>query len=261
MLTCLFRRQLFSRAMLLSAAVGLVLLAQPNAYMLPFLFKGSITNLGYYTDIYIFALDCSSFLTFTPLLAVLPGVLRFCEEVHSGYARMILTRCTKKRYTLSHTAVNALSGGCAVALPLILYAIFSLLCGIPYTEECLTSGHHTPVFNNPLLGSLETSLGGFTCILIIIACGFLFGMVWSTIGLAAAAITPNRYLALGIPLLLFFLLHLGFNAIGLFRYSPTNMILPDVVPSFGFLLTYQGILLLAALAVLFPAMKRRLAYV
>ena len=69
---------------------------------------------------------------------------------------------------------------------------------------------------------------------------------------------PNRYVALCGPFVLFFLMHLVASALQKEKFSPTNTILPDILPSFGFLFLYQAVLLVLGCAAFIFFARRRL---
>ena len=76
---------------------------------------------------------------------------------------------------------------------------------------------------------------------------------------AGTAAVPNRYVALCGPFVLFFLMHLIASALQKEKFSPTNTILPDILPSFGFLFLYQAVLsVLGCAAFIFFARRRLL---
>lgn len=79
------------------------------------------------------------------------------------------------------------------------------------------------------------------------------------IGTALSAAIPNRYVALCGPFVLFYLLHLLTGALDMPEFSPTNTILPDILPSFSFLFVYQGVLLALGTAAFVIFVKRRLS--
>ena len=94
---------------------------------------------------------------------------------------------------------------------------------------------------------------------VIILLAFLFGVVWGVIGTALSAAVPNRYVALCGPFVLFFLMHLVASALQKEKFSPTNTILPDILPSLVFLFLFQaGRLVVGCAALIFFARRRLL---
>ena len=77
----------------------------------------------------------------------------------------------------------------------------------------------------------------------------------------------NGFLAAGLlyaaasgarPFVLFFLMHLVASALQKEKFSPTNTILPDILPSFDFLFLYQAVLLVLGCAAFIFFARRRL---
>ena len=88
--------------------------------------------------------------------------------------------------------------------------------------------------------------------------GFVFGMVWSSIGMMFAAMIPNRYVALGLPVAIFYGANVVLNALNLTKFSPVNMILLDIQDSQAFVLIYQFVLLVVSGVIYILVGNRRL---
>ena len=253
------KRAVCSVGMLLAVIVGLLLLIEPVLDVWRYRLGGGEARTDVLT--YFFsALALGGYLIFTPLLTVLPGVLTFCDEWNTGYVKYILARQRPAHYIVHRLIANAVAGGLATALPPIVFAVSGLFVCEPYTMTDLTAGRLSP-FHETILEPMELTLGGWGCIATICGLAFLFGVVWSTLALGLSACFPNRYVALCAPFILFFALHLAVNACGLWQYSPTNTILPDVLPSFWFVAVYQAVLLTAGVLLCAVAMSRRLRHV
>ena len=111
---------------------------------------------------------------------------------------------------------------------------------------CILLG--TPVTSMDDMYFLENTLWGRSGIMYIwngnlmymmrILIAFLFGCVWSLVGLAVSAFVPNRYVTLVFPFVLYQFLwflfnEMPFNPVYLFRGDS------DCIPSLGFLFAYQ----------------------
>ena len=77
----------------------------------------------------VFSVAVSLFYTLLPLLAILPYGSSFSEEVHSGYIKVVISRCGRRTYFLSKFAAAFVSGGAVIVLPqtvslLICAAVF-----------------------------------------------------------------------------------------------------------------------------------------
>lgn len=250
------KRALFSVGMLLSVIIGLILLFEPVLHDFLASLKYGVS--GDYINFFFSSLALGGYLIFTPLMTVLPATITFCDELNTGYVKYILVRKKQNRYILSRMTANALAGGIATALPLLLLAVLMLPVTGPYTIERLESGSFSPL-HQTIFADIELVWGGYLCVLVIVLLGFVFGVVWSTLGLGISALIPNRYVALCAPFILFFALHIGCNALGLYEFTPANTILPDILPSFWFLAVYQLVLLVTGVLLSWFAVKRRLA--
>lgn len=247
------KSQLFSTGMLISLLLGLVLLIEPQYQY--FFYFARWDNKSDYLNFFFSSLALGGYLIFTPIITVMPGAFRFCDEYNSGYLRFMLVRSkSRRKYMFARLFSNAVSGGVANALPLAVFALIMLIFCAPYTPN----GHSQTPFDGTILEPLETFAGGLGIVGVIILLAFLFGIVWGVVGTALSAAVPNRYVALCGPFVLFFLIHLVANALGAERFSPTNTILPDILPSFGFLFLYQTVLLVLGCAAFIFFARRRL---
>lgn len=242
--------------MILSVVIGLIFLISPQfGYICGILFK-DYQKTDEYINFYFTALTTGGFLIFTPFITVLPCVISFCDEYNSGYMRLILIRTSRKKYLIKRSFSNAVTGGAATALPMLIFWFITLICANPYIPGI--RGEYSSPLDHTFLAPLLKLGGGNVVILILIALGFLFGVVWSTIGLCFATIFPNRYVALCCPFILFYTIHVICGMFDAYTLSPVNTILPDILPSWGYLFIYQAVLLLLALLFYFIGAQRRL---
>lgn len=247
------KSQLFSTGMLISLLLGLVLLVEPQYQY--FLYFARWDNKADYINFFFSSLALGGYLIFTPIITVMPGVFRFCDEYNSGYLRFMLVRSkSRRKYMFSRLFSNAVCGGAANALPLAVFALIMLIFCDPYVPN----GHSKTPLDGSILQPFENVAGGLGLVGVIILLAFLFGVVWGVIGTALSAAVPNRYVALCGPFVLFFLMHLVASALPKEKFSPTNTILPDILPSFGFLFLYQAVLLVLGCAAFIFFARRRL---
>lgn len=254
------KRTTISFGMLLAILIGLVLLIEPVTSSISLAFRTDALAKDNYLNFIFSSMALGGFLIFTPVITVLPGVITFCDEYNTGYVKYILVRKRVNHYLRNRYMANGLAGGIATALPLVLMTLLSLIVCQPYTADDLNSGRLSP-FHQTIFADVEMVWGGLLCVLIIILLAFVFGVVWSTIGLSISILLPNRYVALCAPFVLFYALHIFFNALQLPQFSPVNTIMPDILPSFWFLAIYQAVLLVASTLLYCFAAKRRLTNV
>lgn len=100
------KSQLFSIGMLISLLLGLVLLVEPQYQY--FLYFARWDNKADYINFFFSSLALGGYLIFTPIITVMPGVFRFCDEYNSGYLRFMLVRSkSRRKYMFSRLFSNA----------------------------------------------------------------------------------------------------------------------------------------------------------
>lgn len=113
-----------------------------------------------------------------------------------------------------------------------------------------------------VFSSIQFICGGALVVLLFLVLAFLFGALWSNIGLCISVFVPNRYVTLITPFAIYFALHILLYRTGvLLLFSPVNMLMPTAafIPDLLFPFAYQGILLLGSFVVYHTAIKRRLS--
>ena len=248
------KRQTFSLGMLLAVLVGLImLLVGKFPELKSFLVSGNKIEYDYLRTLTT-SLTSGGFLVFTPLIVVLPGVIQFCDDYNYGYSRLIITRVSKKNYLLQRYIATIIAGGIACMLPLLVVTIYALI-----TKEAPTE------YNNfsycTLYNRFIEMWDGKAVMFHICLMGFIFGMVWASIGIMFAVIIPNRYVALGLPVAIFFVANIICNLFmdkGGYKFSPVNMIFVDVQDSMVHVIVYQTVLLLVSGIIYLLVGNRRL---
>lgn len=196
---------------------------------------------------------------FAPILAVLPAAALFCEDYNSGYIRSILNRVEKRRYIRETLLCSSIAGGLAVFLPCFLSGLFYLINGKPDTLENVNRWGYSTSFDETVYAQMQYIWGGLLLALMLLLLAFLFGAVWSNVGLLVSVLFPNKYLALAAPFALYFSIHLIFYRLGfLLVLSPVNMLMPNAafIPFILYPLLYET-LLFTLVFVLFSVLIRR----
>lgn len=255
----------FSPAMLVSVTVGILFLTWNRAanlisynakYQAALTFRdmGSI-----FLDDISMSHGLSGYDLFAPIFAVLPAATLFCEDYTSGYLKAILSRVGKKRYIGETLCCSSLAGGLAVFLPCLLSGLFYLVNGKLNFPENRNRWGYSTVFDETVYSEMQYVWGGILLFIMLLALAFLFGAVWSDVGLLLSVLMPNRYLALAAPFALYFSIHLIFYWLGfLLVFSPVNMLMPDTVfiPFQAYPLVCETVLL-AILCILFAKLAER----
>ncbi len=142
-------------------------------------------------------------LALAPLVAVWPFADSYAQDWNTGYIRYVLLRASPARYLTAKALANALAGGLAISLSMVLgvalahliyphnppRAIYATYFG-PHPREVFVEFHVA----RPVLYQL------FLC-----AVGLPFGAAYATLGLALSTVARNRYVALAAPLLLYWI--------------------------------------------------------
>lgn len=258
------RAAIFSPAMLISVLLGLILLLKFHIsnYIWYYIKYGAInfSDIGSTFLNEIFVTDATSgFGLFAPILAVLPATTLFCDDYNSGYIKPILSRIEKKRYIKETVFCSTIAGGLAVFVPTFLTDFLMVICFKPNTLEN-NLGYQT-FLDEGIFANIQFIWGGLLVVFLLLLLSFLFGAVWSNIGLCISAFIPNKYVALATPFALYFSLHLILYKTGsLLLFSPVNMLtaFSDFLPCLPYPFIYQGILLTAATCIFWWGVKRRL---
>ncbi|MDH5506977.1 MAG: hypothetical protein OEZ02_07125 [Anaerolineae bacterium] len=194
-----------------------------------------------------------------PVMAVLPFADSLALDRTRGYLRLVLARVSYGRFLLAKYAAVLLSGGAALALPLVLFFV--------YTNLVLPRGLN-PVVEQQRVLSAPNALGPFgdlyqsapdMYILGLAGMSFVFGAVYAIFGLAVSAASDNRYIALATPFMVFFLAHFILSALGLPNWSPLSPVVPHWLMNITWLqiLLSLGIVLVSS-TVFYVAMAGRM---
>lgn len=254
-----------SPAMLISVCIGVFMLMWQHIFNLIIynLSIGPVTlkEMGsiYLDDIYG-SHALSGFDLFAPILAVLPAATLFCEDYNSGYIKSILNRVEKKQYIQEIAICSSVSGGFAVFLPSLITSIFYIVNGKPNTPENAGINYFT-VFDETVYSQLQFVWDGLLMVILLLVLAFLFGAVWSNVGLCISAFIPNRYIALAAPFALYFITHLIFYRIGfLLVLSPVNMLMPATIfiPNMSYPFVYQIVLFVVVVLIFDRSIRGRL---
>lgn len=205
---CAFQEKFFWISMLLLLAI---------------LFHGMImyTNMDASTgtSTYVYIVNAMALSGFGPFAAVFPSMgysVRFCEEYNSGYFQMIRSRISWKKYASARMVSVGLSGGMIVAIPIMIVCIFAYIKGVPGVPQ------------DGFLQGLQVveyieKYGDLFVLSFKVLLGFLFGVMFSLVGLAFAVWSCNRYVTVIAPFVLYeamwvvFYRYPMFNPIYLYR--------------------------------------------
>lgn len=173
------------------------------------------------------ALRSGAFVLFAPLAAALPYADTYAQERSQKFSRYVLTRTKHKKYLAIKVIVNVLVGGLVVALPMAIFFAFTFfrypqvlppLSGTVYSEDWM----RTPGFLSEIFVPFPNRY-----IFIRITLGFLFGCVYSLLGMSISAFTNNRYIILTFPFISFLILGFFMNFLGIPKYWTAYVLQTD----------------------------------
>lgn len=216
------RKSFRNKAFLFSAAVGLVFVVM-SAYSrisLEFSELGfrafvdrQIEDLGYakypivpMSTLYsewiggeVFSVAVSLFYTLLPLLAILPYGSSFSEEVHSGYIKVLISRCGRRTYFLSKFAAAFVSGGTVIVLP---QTVSLLICAavFPAVKPNVIYHQYLALHHWSMLGRLGNE-HPLLFVLAFLGIDFVFAGLFACLAISAAFFFRSRLAVIAVPFL------------------------------------------------------------
>lgn len=189
-------RSIFSPRMLL--VIIIVFLVQFRPFIQYGVFY-SQTELDY---LYLLTLpsSLSGLAPFAVLIPVIPYATSFSDEYNSGFFRLALIRSKKNKYCFSKVLSTFLSGGIAMFIPFLLITLLIIAVGVPTTQAVSFSEDY---YIDTIWSQYMYSYGGSWVLLGRLILAFLFGAVWSLVGLAISVIISNRYIILLGPFVIY----------------------------------------------------------
>ena len=254
------KRTIFSKGMLISILIGVLMLSwQTVMREISYYSKyGENIKLGIFIDEIYNAHTHSGYDFFAPIFAVLPAAIIFCDDYNSGYIKNILTRTNKKRYIKETFFCSSIAGGLAIFIPTTINVVVNYILG---EKNFAQNQGYTSILDDTIFANIQYIGGGVLVAIMILILSFLFGAIWSNIGLLISAVKPNRYLALSVPFAIFFAIHIVCYKIGSILFlSPMNLIVPleNFIPSIIFPFVYQIAIFIIVYIAFYYFAKRRI---
>lgn len=243
-------KNIFSVTALMSIIIALLIFIQK-------IIDSGIGNYSYGNLISYYFLF-TPFLNFAPIFVSVVSSAGICDDIKDGYIKSILLRQSRKKYAINKFISCTVSGGCVLAFAVIILMIIVIICGFPDEKNNNLWGGP---FDKVAFESIQYVGGGLLTILTVIILSFIFGMVWSGVGLAFSVFIPNKYLTIAFPLMVYYAINMLLNEFQeLIKFTPANTIVPGtlLVPSIGFILTEQLIAFFIITVIYFLGIKRRL---
>lgn len=181
-----FKRAFLSKGFAISI-IGTMIMCYISArdYIVP------DTNSAYIIDLMI---NLSMFKKIIVFFAAVPFVTAFYEDYSSKYINSVVLRSGENKYIISNIICCVTSGFSAVFFGIA--AFFMMLSFFYPSQPYETIGIYSGVaLNHPML-----------YVLIIASIFSLYASIWTAAGLTLSSLIPNKYIALGSPLILGYIL-------------------------------------------------------
>jgi hypothetical protein len=187
---------------------------------------------GNYVDVFVMVLWYGILPMIAPLLCNIPTLSNRCDEKINFFYRFTEYRFIKKNnYFYSKYLGTGVSGGLILLLSVICLGIICIL----FFPALNSNGVSNPVLANGLFSPVYPIGNGIPFILIQALLAFLFGFLWSTIGLTLSFIIPNKYFCVGFTLILYYILNYIMRLNNIMFLSPREMLIPDSILNYSLL--------------------------
>ena len=153
--------------------------------------KDENCSAGYIIDV---MLGLGMFKKVLVFFAAVPFASVFCQDYNSGFLNSVLTRTGEKHYIFSGMISCVLSGFCAVFCGMMLFLVM-ILPAFPLKPMECNDIYRSLAANSPLMYAMMH-----------ISVYALYSAMWTAGGLALSSLLPDRYVALGAPLILGYVL-------------------------------------------------------
>lgn len=225
------RRILTKRLFFISIILGVLLILRPLLDSLLFTEIGE----GSISQILSVPFALSDFTPFAAIFCVLPFADSFCEDLYTNYITFVAARVGKRKYVVTRAVTVMISGGMVMAIIVAITIVFcSMLSTSPDTPE------NTMFMRNSIWykSGLMFKFGGFFYLALRVVFAYLFGNVWSLVGLVVSTVTTNKYAVLIVPFIIY---ELTWFILEGSKFNPVYLLRCDseYIPSMGFVFIYQ----------------------
>ncbi len=144
-----------------------------------------------------FTLGTTIFFFIFPILIAIPYGWSYCSELKSGYIKNTVTRCGKMQYFISKYIATFVSGGLAVAIPLICNFILTASF-IPAYQPQVRYMQYYGVFSNTFMSEIFYQYPNIYVIIYILIDLIFFGLI-ACLSCTAANLIKNKVVAILTP--------------------------------------------------------------
>lgn len=245
------RRNVFSPISIVSVILSLLMLSE----------KLISIEVNYYSygDLISYCFLFTPFIVFAPIISSVVGSGIICDDIQSGCIKSILIRMSKEKYAVCKFISGICSGGLVMGIASAVLMGIIMLIGIPIGMD------YNSTLNGPFDGTAFESIqylsDGLYVILMTIILSFIFGAVWTAVGMAFSVYVHQKYLAIAFPLVLYYLLNmLSLKVEGLLKFAPMYTIVPGttVINSIAFIFIEQIVFLIFIYSVYFIGIEMKM---
>lgn len=144
-----------------------------------------------YGDAYFFniSIHFGYYIYAAPLLCAFAASWLFCDDADTGYYRSRLMRSGKREYQCGLFLGTTIGGGLTLMAGVLLFTISLAVIYPPYSPATgmATMDAWMPVLRGPT--------GNWNYMILNAVLAFIFGMVWSGMGLIFSVLSHNRYVS------------------------------------------------------------------
>ena len=156
-----------------------------------------------------------------PILATLPFGSSFYDDINRGYARNVCVRAKKKYYLVAKYIAVFVSGGCVVAIPMVLsFLISSIFLPTMLPEASYTFTNIYPAYKWADLFYVQPLL--YTSIYIFIT--FLFSGVTASLSLFITFFLNRKFVTFVFPFFIYIFSSFCLEMLGFDAYSIRNLV-------------------------------------
>lgn len=173
-----------------------------------------------------YALHTSGAVYLFPILCVIPLGTAFCDDYETGFYKLNLLRASPNRYLLSKSLITSLSGAFTLWLGVAFLGIF---CYLFFPLLNLVKDAQTLNFEKQFHFLAWLPQNNSTTILYMLFYSlltFLYGLTWSTVGLIASTVMPNRYVTMASPFILYITIMFITQALKINIVDPSQYLTP-----------------------------------
>lgn len=200
-------------------------------------------------EIIVAAMALSGFTPFAAVFATMGYACRFCDEYHSGYIQMIISRDGWKKYGIIRMITTGVAGGVTISIPFFLVCVFAYVYGT-----------HGMIHNMVYVGKrAEYYLENYGDIYVLgckVLLGFIFGATWALVGMAFSVWFCNRYVSLIAPFVLYDIMWLMLYNVRII--NPIFLIRGDDLNSYPLSICMEIVYLMLAVGIMWLGLYRRM---